>query len=180
VPPVKVIELGPADVPSPLSYLASSYYYTPEESAYLLSIYPGPVLEGSIIEYAVVFLAGALPSTGPAILHSSVAAFSSGQAAQLSLASYWTAVQKQWSSEMSYAAGSLSGLGEEAHQLSYDYSDSQGKYTEVDVVFWRGPYAVTVEEDFIQGTVSHDDMLNQVTALAKIVDGRIQQAGSGA
>jgi hypothetical protein len=47
-------------------------------------------------------------------------------------------------------------------------------------LFRRTTYEVVVVEDFIRGTVSRDDMVKQDTALAKIIDGRIQHSESGA
>lgn len=67
----------------------------------------------------------------------------------------------------------LSGLGDGASVLSYDRTGS----TYIFITFRRGPYVVTVVTLFLQGFVTHSEMVNQDTALARIIDRHIMALG---
>jgi hypothetical protein len=73
----------------------------------------------------------------------------------------------------------VSGLGDEAHWFSYDttetYYGSSFKVTIMNILFHRGTFEGFVSAQFVQGTVSHDDMLNEVRALAVTMDARSPQ-----
>ena len=179
LPPVKAIDLDPADVPSVLQSVGG-HYSTNELVSRLANIPLATLVSwGRIIGYEAHYLAPTPPTSGPFYLIGFVDALTSSQGAKQDLTSDWTVLQKRWTGNTTFAAGDLSGLGEEAHQLAYDFSDSSGNYTRVGVLFRRTTYEVVVVEDFIRGTVSRDDMVKQDTALAKIIDGRIQHSESG-
>jgi hypothetical protein len=67
----------------------------------------------------------------------------------------------------------LSGLGDGASVLSYD----SGGSTYIFITFRRGPYVVRVVTLFLQGFVTHSEMVNQAAALARIIDRHIMALG---
>jgi hypothetical protein len=70
------------------------------------------------------------------------------------------------------------GLGDEGHQLSLEYDlSSYGQTihsTIVYVGFGRGVYDAFLSEVFIREGMSHSEKVADATALARIIDGRIQ------
>jgi hypothetical protein len=181
-PPVKALDLAPADVPAGLSPLGGAYY-TGQELDDLRNHPAGTEnAEGLLLGYQASFGTASPPTSGPFGLYSYVYAFRSSQDARSSLSRNWPRFQKEWSGP-NFAASDVSGLGDEAHQYIVDYTETgygpSVPSTMVGVFFRRGGYEINMFEDFVQGSMPRSAMAAQATALAKIVDGRIQGAGGG-
>lgn len=180
LPPVKKINLGPADVPSILQ-LSGGHYYTDEEVARLDSS-PLDIVaaSGQKMEYEVSYAAAAAPASGPFGLSSYVTAFTAARQAKTRFADDWSGFQQQWTANAGYAAGTIGGLGGAAHTLRFDYTETGygGPGFNASVVglfFRRGAYEVFLFADFIRDGVTPDAMTQQLVALGKIVDQRIQR-----
>ena len=132
---------------------------------------------GFRLGYVAVFVAPTTPASGPVLVLSDVTAYTSAQAAQANLAQNVSDFGKPYSGP-NFAAGNLSGLGDEAHEFNVDQTDTANgstvSTTLVGIVFRRGSYIVTLFGGFVKGTKTSGDMVAQATELAKIVDGRIQ------
>jgi hypothetical protein len=183
-PRVQAVNLGAADVPSALSKTVSHFYTFPDLSR-LTGGSPTYGPEGALVLlHGAGYWAPSFPSSGPYDITSIVFAYSS----QTTAHDLYTGIVAGGnggavSGNSNLTEGDLSGLGDEAHRRIYDspdprYGNSTDQATEVDIFFRRGTYVVQLLEDFVQGSASRSDMIDQTTALAKIVDARIQQAGS--
>jgi hypothetical protein len=97
------------------------------------------------------------------------------------MAGFWSALQKQFSGNSNYVNGDLAGVGDQAHILSYDqtetgYASGNFNATFIWILLTRGSYEVAISEDFVAGTLSGADMTSAATALVKIIDQRIMAA----
>jgi hypothetical protein len=184
MPPVKALNLGPSDLPG--GFLLGHYSRRTDWTG---SADPARVAtlnsEGFIIDYGVTFTdayAATDPAaTDPIVVSSDVIAFTSPQGAQQELMLDWPSdqVDPLLSGATNLVRGDVNGLGDEAHQRSYDYGNAADGYTIVDVLFRRGTYGVRIQEWFHQDKVSRPEVVARATALARIVDGRIQQVEWG-
>jgi hypothetical protein len=177
LPPVKAVNLTAPDVASPLQ-VAFDHYYSNAELARAAGV---PVVDlddaGLLVTHEAAFAPAQPPQSGPYAVSSYVYGYSSTPAAATGLGNDWPDFQKRWAASLRFSAGDLTGLGDEAHQLSFDYTEtgfggSGFPATLVGIFFQRGAYEVTLFEDFVAG--SRADMIAAATALAKVVDGRIQ------
>jgi hypothetical protein len=175
--PVKTINLGPSDVPSPL-LPQEGHYFSAEELSRVDNL-PVSTLEsrGFAAAYGVSYATQTLPDSGPEFIDSVVNAATSPVAAQQQMARDLAHDQAFAGKLSNYTTGDLSGLGDQAHQLRYDWSTASAQFTRIDLYLTRGSYDIEIGEDFIRGTVSQADMVSQTLALAKIMDQRAQQAG---
>jgi hypothetical protein len=181
VPPIKAMALGPSDVPSGFVLAGRADYYTAEEEARLDNVSASALLnKGYVLGYSTDFLAPSAPTTGAYEADSLILAYTSTANAHAAWSADWTSaptVVKQGAPDAAnFASGDVSGIGDEAHWLSYDTSENYYgppfKITRLAILFRRGTYEDIVGGTFVQGTVSHDDMLKAVTAWAQVVDNR--------
>jgi hypothetical protein len=178
LPAVEVVDLRPQDVPSSLAP-GDGHFATNQELARLNRV-PLATLAGAgnIISYHTSYIALSQPDFGPVWATASVDAFLSPDTAQTSLTTRLAGLGQLWSGNTNYAASTVGGLGDEAHALGYEYFAGNYDATQVAIVFRRGRYVVSVSESFVQGGgVTRSDLVAQSTALARIVDGRIQGLG---
>lgn len=177
LPPVKAINLGPADVPNQLA-AAEGHYFTVEEVSRVNKVPVSTVLSrGFTAAYAVIYAVQTLPDSGPVFVDSVVNATTSPEAAHQEMARDFAGDQAFAGKLPNYASGDLTGVGDDkAHQLSYDWSSASAQFTRIDLYLTRGSYYIVIGQDFLQGTLSHGDMVSQTLALAKIMDQRAQQA----
>jgi hypothetical protein len=178
---VKTINLGSPDVPA-LLQSEGGHFYTNAEFARLAGVPIDTVAsEGRLLTHETDFLAPHAPASGAYGIASDVAAFSSAGAAQQDMAGFWSALQKQFSGNSNYVNGDLAGVGDQAHILSYDqtetgYASGNFNATFIWILLTRGSYEVAISEDFVAGTLSGADMTSAATALVKIIDQRIMAA----
>jgi hypothetical protein len=182
-PPVDAVNLVTGDVPAGFQSLGNSFF-TDEELAQLDDETADTVTStGLLLSHQASFGAQSQPTSGPYAVNSYVYAYSSPETAAAALAGDWTTEQAAKGQNPNYSTTPLSGVGNEAYVLFYDYSESgygtPFNGTLASIFFRSGSYEVTVFEDFVAGTVSQADMQADVTALAKVMDARIQHVSTG-
>lgn len=177
LPPVKAINLAPTDVPSSLQP-AGGHYSTNEELARLAKVPVSSLVSaGRLIEYQVEYAVANTPTSGVVSVDSFVTAYNSAQNAQAGLTQLWSNAQQTYTGAPNYsAATAVTGVGDEAHQLSFDFNDPSGNSTISGLFFRRGNYTVSVYVQVVQGTVAPADLTKQTVTLGQVVDQRIQQA----
>jgi hypothetical protein len=181
LPPVRTINLAPADVPSILQPVGNSYF-TDSELALIDKVGMDTITStGLLVTYQANYAVTSFPTSGAYGVFSYVYAYSSRQMAQNEFSIDWSRFQARWAQNTNYSTNVVSGVGDDAHMLTYEYTEtgasSQIKGTLVGIFFRRGIYEVTLFEDFVQGTVAPADTIAQATSLAKIVDDHILMAG---
>ncbi len=173
-PPMQALSLGRSDIPRSLR-AAGGHYLTLEELAREGTESIDAIqARGEVLSYDARYDQTSGPSTLPWELAVSMAAYNSREAAQKALVEMEfgpggpdNATVAHW------VVGDLNGLGDGASILSYD----SGGSTYVFITFRREAYVVRVVTVFLQGFVTHSEMVNQTGALAKIIDRHIRQAG---
>lgn len=185
VPSIKALALSPTDVPSGFRLAGRADYITVAEQARFDKVSAEEEAgRGFVLGYAASYLTPVLPNTGVYLADTEVLEYTSAPNAHAHWSLDWantpTNVQTGDPTATHYASGDVSGVGDEAHWVSYDstetYYGPSFKVTQLGILFRRGPFEGFVNGGFVQGTVSHDEMLKEVTAWAKVVDGRIQTA----
>jgi hypothetical protein len=176
LPAIEAVDLQPQDVGSGL-VPGAGHFSTNEELARLDKV---SLVElagaGDVISYHTVYTAPSLPGWGPTSVTGEVYAFSSPQMAENDLTARVTSVQRSWSGNTNYATSSVSGLGQEAHALGFEYFAGSYDGTQISVTVRDGSIEVAIYVNFVQGGgITRSQLVAQVIALAKIVDGRIQQ-----
>jgi hypothetical protein len=180
-PPLKKVNLGVADGTAALPYLDGTYV-TPGERAYLTSTSVRTVrASGFRLGYGVSFEldspSNSPPTSGPYRVFSTVDAYRSSHMSAAALTKDLAAVKQRWAGS-STSSGDLTGLGDEAHDVVATYSEpnysAQFPAREVTILYRRGPYEVRLIEDGVRAGTSRDDAISAATALATIIDQRIQ------
>jgi hypothetical protein len=184
IPPIKALTLGPSDVPSGYVLAGRADYFTLAEYAQLNNVtHAAGTTAGFVLGYGAYYLAPTAPTSGIYVVYSEVDAYTSAENAHAAVSINWANTQALVKAGVpdatDLASGDVSGLGDEAHWFSFDttetYYGSSFKATTMSILFHRGTFDDLVSAWFVQGTVSHDDMLNEVKALAATVDARSQQ-----
>jgi hypothetical protein len=184
IPPIKAQTLGPSDLPSGFGLAGRADYSTPAEFVRLNNVtHTAESAAGFVLGYYAYYLAPTAPTSGLYLVYSEVDAYTSAENAHAAASSNWAntaaLVKAGVPDSTDLASGDVSGLGDEAHWFSFNttetYYGSSFKVTVLSIVFHQGTFEDLVSAQFVQGTVSHDDMLNEVKALAATVDARSQQ-----
>jgi hypothetical protein len=172
VPPMQTLSLGRSDIPPSLR-TSEGHYLTLEELARggYESI-DSMRARGQFLSYEAYYDQAPSPPTLPEGLHVFMTAYTSLEAAQKALAE--GVPGPDGGPEFDHwVVADMSGLGDGASVLSYDYES----FTIIFISLRRGPFVVTLITLFAKGFVSHSEMVNQTTALARIVDRHIKALG---
>jgi hypothetical protein len=179
--PIKALALGPSDVPNGFVLAGRSDYFTVAEVAHLNYLSTDMVSgTGYALGYGATYVAPSAPATGTYYVNSEVDAYNSAGNAHIGWVNDKAAnpkfVQATTPQSTNYQSGDASGIGDEAYWWSYDvpepYYGMAFASTQVMIQFRRGSYVEAVGAGWVQGSLSHDDMLKAVTAWAQVVDGR--------
>jgi hypothetical protein len=179
LPPIKAQTLGPSDVPGGFVLAGRADYFTPAEYVQL-NTHAAETAAGFVLGYGATYLASAAPTSGIYNVYSEVDAYTSAENAHAAVSTNWAKtpalVKAGVPDATNYDSGDVSGIGDEAHWFSFDttetYYGTPFKATTMSIVFHQSTFQDLVSASFVQGTVSHDDMLKAVTAWARVVDDR--------